>query len=355
MLRVAFALSFGLLTNALLNAQPTDQAAAQLAARISSLLPRHPTVLLVASQNLSTLPAGQWSSFRSQLEAELRKAGVELAAGASSDQRVSVTLADNSRGMLLVGEVTSPDNRQVAMLPWNPPTLPEDRPRTTLTKKLLWAQPEPILDVLLLDSSTRMLVLGTSKVVSFRFVGSAWTPGAAVSLVLPRPLPRDPRGRIEASPEGFRAYLPGATCIGSLEPDLKITCTLGNEIWPDAQVRWVGDRNVLESDSVKGPFYTVANGIFAMADGHGTGPDAWGSDITAIQGTCAAVIASSTATDRDSVQAYQNTSPVSDALPLPGPVTALWPSEGRDQATLVVHNLQTGEYEASRLGLACSQ
>ena len=47
--------------------------------------------------------------------------------------------------------------------------------------------------------------------------------------------------------------------------------------------------------------------------------------------------------------------PASDPLPLPGPVTALWPAETRSQATLVVHNLQTGEYEASRLGLACTQ
>ena len=359
MLRLAFVLSFGLLTMARLNAQPAEQAAAQLAARISPLLPRHPTVSLEL-QTLSTIPAGQWSAFRNLLEAELRKAGVELAAGASSDQRVRVTLADNSRGMLLVAEVATPAGQQIAMLPWTPPTLSEDKPRAGLTKKLLLAEPEPILDVLLLDSSTKMLVLSANKIASFRLAAGTWAAGATASLVLPRPIARDPRGRIEASAEGFRAYLPGATCTGSVEPDLKIACTPGNEIWPDAPVRWVADRNVLESASVKGPFYTTANGIFAMADGHVTGAEGWGSDIASIQGTCgaaviAAIIASSTATDRDSVQAYQNASPVSDALPLPGPVTALWPSETQDQATLVVHNLQTGEYEASRLGLACSQ
>jgi len=351
MLRVVLALSFGLLTMARLNAQPAEQAAAQLAARISPLLPRHPTVSLEL-QTLSTLPPEQWSAFRSLFEAELRKAGVELAAGASSDQRVRITLADNSRGMLLVAEVASLEGRQIAMLPWAPPSLPESKPRTTLTKKFLWSQQEPILDVLLLDSNSKMLVLSTSKIASFRFTDGTWTPGPTTSLVLARPLPRDPRGRIEASTEGFRAYVPGTTCSGSLEPDLKITCRPGNETWPDAQVRWVADRNLLESDSVKGPFYTIANGV--------TGAEGWGGDIASIQSTCgaaviAAIIASSPATDRDSVQAYQNTSPVSDALPLPGPVTALWPSEARDQATLVVHNLQTGEYEASRLGLACAQ
>ncbi len=147
----------------------------------------------------------------------------------------------------------------------------------------------------------------------------------------------------------FERYLPGATCTGSLQPDLKVACAPGNEIWPEAQVRWVTDRNLLESDPAKTPFYTTAQGLVGGAEG-------WGSDIAPIQGACGtAIIATSAATDRDSVQAYQNTTPVSDALPLPGPVTALWPSETPGQVTLVVHNLQTGEYEASRLGLACSQ
>lgn len=344
MLRVAFALLFGTVSG---TAQPITEAAAQLAARTSSLLPRHATVSLDL-QNLSALPAGDWSNFRSLFEAELRKAGLEIAAGTSAEPRVRVTLSDSARGLLFVAEIISGDGRQIAMLPWSPPASPEETPRIALTKKLLWAQPEPILDVLLVDSNTQMLVLSASKVASFRLSGDKWTPSASASLVLPRPIPRDPRGRIESTSDGFRAYLPGATCTGSLQPDLKVMCAPGNETWPDAQVRWITDRNELESDAVKGPFYTTAQGLLGGAEG-------WGSDIAGIQGTCgAAVIATSSSTDRDNVQAYQNATLVSDPLPLPGPVTALWPSETAGQVTLVVHNLQTGEYEASRLGMACS-
>src|SRR5579862_1846521 len=137
MLRVAFALWFGILTTAHLNSQPLPQAAAQLTARIASLLPRHPTVSLEL-QNLSTLPAGEWSEFQSLLQSELRKAGVELAAGASSDPRVRITLSENPRGMLFVAEVASGDSRQIAMLPWNLPAAADDKPHLTLTKKLLW-------------------------------------------------------------------------------------------------------------------------------------------------------------------------------------------------------------------------
>jgi len=348
MLRVAFALLFGLVTA---TAQPVTGAvtetAAQLASRTSSLLPRHATVSLDL-QNLSALPAAEWSTFRSLFEAELRKAGIEIAAPSPAEPRVRITLSDSARGLLFVAEITSGDSRQVAMLPWSPPPSAEEKPRVTLTKKPLWAQEEPILDVLLLDSNTQMLVLNASKVASFRLSGDKWTGGATASLVLPRPIPRDPRGRIESAPDGFRTYLPGTTCTGVFEPDLKVTCAPGNETWLEGHVRWVTDRNMLESDTVKAPFYTTAHGLFGGADG-------WGSDIAPIDDACGGIIASS-ATNNDSVRAYTTQAVAeSDALPLPGPVTALWPAETHGQVTLVVHNLQTGEYEASRLGLACSQ
>jgi hypothetical protein len=237
------------------------------------------------------------------------------------------------------------------MLPWSPPASPEEKPRITLTKKFLWAQPEPILDVLLLDFNMQMLVLSTSKVASFRLSGDKWTPSATASLVLPRPVSRDPRGRIEAVSEGFRVFIPGATCSGSLQPDLKVTCAPGNETWIEGHVRWITDRNMLESDTVKAPFYSTAEGLFGGAEG-------WGSDIAAVEDPCAggaAVIATGAATDHDEVRAYNlQATPKSYALPLPGSITALWPSETRGQVTLVVRNAQTGEYEASRLGLSCS-
>jgi hypothetical protein len=349
MLRVAFALLFALVLGTALQGQTPTEAAAQLASRTASLLPRRATVSLDL-QNLSALPAEEWSSFRSLVEAELRKVGVEIAAAASAEPRVRITLSDSARGLLLVAEVTSGDSRQIAMLPWNPPPSAEDKPRITLTKKLYWTQPEPILDMMLLDSNMQLLVLSASRVESLRLSGGNWTPSASVSLLLPRPIPRDPRGRIEAVPEGFRVFIPGATCTGSLQPDLKVSCTPGNETWPDAQVRWITDRNLLESDAAKAPFYTTTHGLFGGAEG-------WGSDIAEGEAPCGggtAIIASSTS-DHDNVRAYTTQAVAeSDALPLPGPVTALWPAETRGQVTLVVHNAQTGEYEASRLGLACS-
>jgi hypothetical protein len=132
----------------------------------------------------------------------------------------------------------------------------------------------------------------------------------------------------------------------------------------------VPDRNELESEAMKATFYATAVGVFAMPDGRVEdragqsipGADGWGSDIVGIAEPCgggSVVIASSASAEREEIRAYQlangQATSASDATPVPGPVTALWPAESQVQATMVVHNLQTGEYEASRLGLACSQ
>jgi hypothetical protein len=361
--------------------QAMAQTAAQLAARTSSLLPRRATVSLEL-QTLTPLPVAQWSSFRSLLQDELRKAGVETAGPATAatppeagwPARVRVTLSEDARGLLLVAEVFAGDNRQIAMVPWNLPPAAQAKPRIRITKKLLWAEAEPILDILLLDSDSQMLILGTEEVASYRLMGDKWMPSASASLVLPRPLPRDPRGRLAIAPDGFRAYLPGSTCIGALQPQLRIACAPGNENWPDGEGRWVTDRNLLESDATRTPFYSAAGSLFAASDGRVldragqpvAGSEGWGSDIAGIADPCGpgtAVVASGANNEREEVRVYEVTNaqatPASEAMPLAGPVTALWPGESSGQlparATLVVRNSQTGQYEASRLGLACTE
>ena len=353
MLRAACMLWLGFWMFTPAPAQPIPQIAAQLAARISPLVPRKSPVSLDL-RNRSDLPATEWSDFRAQLQAELRKAGIQVAA--SAEIQLRITASNSARAHLLVAEITSGENRQIAMLPWNLPPIPPHPPRISLTKQPLLIQPEPILDVLIPNAGGPMIVLDSAKLTAYRQSGDSWTPSATASLVLSRPIPRDPRGRLEPAPGGFRAYLPGSTCAGRFQPDLNISCQSGNEAWSNAPVRWVTGRNFLESDTNKGQFYTFANGIFAMTDGHSSAPAAWGSDIAAIDSPCgSATVASSPATGRDSVRVYQDGAPVSDPLALDGPVTALWPAEMRGQVTLVIRNAETGEYEASRLGLACSQ
>jgi hypothetical protein len=361
MSRVVFALLFGAILPCLVEAQSMQEAATQMGARISSLLQRRATVSL-DFQNLTALPPGESSSFRSSLEAELRNLGMAVAT-TQPDVRLRVTISESVRGLMFVAEVFNGDTKQVVMLPWSAlPPVVEQKRQLQLTRKLVWEQPEPILDFVLLDSGSQLLMLTSSKVSLSRLVDGKWIASGQATLTLARPLPRDPRGRIQITSDAFHVYLPGTTCLGALQTALKLTCSGANETWiasrdPELPVRWVTDRNFLEADGIRETFFSAAGGLFA-------GAGAWGSDVASVQNPCgssALVVASKNGEplEQDQLQVYEigrgQVTAVSEPLDVPGPVTALWLSETRGQATLVNRNSKTGNYEASLLGIACTQ
>jgi hypothetical protein len=376
MTRVAFALLFGWAIVAIGQAQSPSEAASQLAARISSQLPRRATVSLEVQTQVAMTPA-DLSTFRRALEEDLRNMGLPMTA-TQPETRVHITISENARGVLLVAEIIAGDQRTVVMQPWVAPPTSESKPRLRISRKPVWEQPEPVLDVLLLNSEADLLVLSSTTVASFRLDTGKWAQTGLATLSLARPPVRDPRGRIESAPGGFRVYLPGTTCSGTLPPLLTVACTPGNDAWPvnpreaSFVARWVTDRNVLESPSFRSAFYAVAGGWFSTAEhriidraGNSLSvPDAWGSDLASVETSCGAnptVLASGSGDgpDRDQAQAYEIASgravSASEPIALPGSITALWPAEAVGQATLVVRNSKTGNYEASRLGVACAE
>jgi hypothetical protein len=376
MSRVVFALLCSSILPCLAEAQSMAEAAAQLAARISSLLQRRATVSL-DFQNLSALPPAEWSSFRSGLEQELRKAGLAVVT-TQPEVKLRVTISENTRGPLFVAEVLNGDARQVVMLPWSAPAPVEEKRQLQLTRKLVWNQSEPILDFLLLDSGSQLLVLTASKVSINRLAEGKWVPSSQAALALAKPLPRDHRGRIQKTADAFRVYVPGTTCLGVIQPAIKLTCSAVNETWqasprdPELPVRWVTDRNFLESDGFRDKFFTSSGGLFTGTDGRNrdragdvvAGAGTWGSDIAGIENPCGPsplLVATKGGDDpdHDQIQVYEigtgHATPASEPMDLPGPVTALWPSETRGQATLVIRNSKTGNYEASLLGITCTQ
>ena len=322
-------------------------AAGQLASRIFSLLQRRATVSLEV-QNLTALAPVESSSFRSALQDELRKAGLAMTATAPPEVRLRVSISENVRGLLLIAEIFSGESRQVVMLPWSAPPASEQKPQLKITKKPIWEQAEPVLDFLLLEDGSLLLALSPTKLSSYRLVDDKWTSSAAAALNLARPAARDPRGHIENAPDGIRVYVPGTTCSGSA---LKLSCIPANESWrrDGMTLRWVADRNLLESDGVRGLFFSATNGLVAGADGRVrdraseliAGTDAWGSDITGIANPCGAnpvLLATRAGEGQEQLRAYEvaqgQVAPASEPLDLPGPVTALWSSEKSSQAAL---------------------
>jgi hypothetical protein len=365
MSRVVFGLLFWSILPSLADAQPMPEAAAQMAARIFSLLQRRATVSL-DFQDLASLPAAESASFRGSLEGELRKAGLSVVA-TQPDARLRITTSESVRGLLLIAEVFSGDIKQVAILPWTATPAVAQKREVQLTRKLIYDQPEAILDFLLLDSGSQLLILTPSEVSINRLVDGKWIRASQAALVLARPLSRDPRGRIENTADAIRIFVPGATCIGVVQPTIKLTCSAVNEAWvasrdPEMTARWVTDRNVLESTVSQETFFSAGAGLILRTTP--ARPAAWGSDIAGIQNPCgtnALVVAamSGEALEQDQIQVYEvvqgQTTAVSEQLAVPGPVTALWPSESRGQANLVIRNSKTGNYEAYLLGIACTQ
>ena len=124
-------------------------AAAQLAARISSLLPRRATVSLEV-QNLSALsprPSGPTSA--ACLQDELRKAGCgEMAATPPESRGVRVTLSERRARLAVRGRGLhrrQSADRDAAV---DAAGRHQAKPRLSISKKLLFTQPEPILDTL---------------------------------------------------------------------------------------------------------------------------------------------------------------------------------------------------------------
>jgi len=377
MARVGFALLFGLTTLARMEAQPMVEAAAPLAARISSLLPRRATVSL-EFQVLTPPAMVESSRFRGALEEELRKTGLDLSGTTQPESHLRVSVTENARGLLFVAEVSGKDPRQVVMLPWSRPLPSDAKPALRLVLKPVWEQSEPVLDFMILDSDSQLLILSPTRVTSLHLTNGKWAPNGQAFLTLDRPVARDPRGRLEFIAGALRAFLPGTTCGGQFQPQLGLTCSPGNEPWPinpqdpAPPVRWVSDSNVLESAGVRGSFYNAARDLFASSnesiqDRAGVtapGTESWGNDLAAVANPCGSgnVLIVSMAGEnraRDQVQVFEMISgqPVvrSEAMALPGAVTALWPAETPGQTTLVVRNSKTGNYEASRLALACAE
>ena len=306
----------------------------------------------------------------------MRRSGIEISGAGQPEARVLIAISEDVHGVMIVGDVRSGGRRQAIFLPWLPPQSNASNPRLKIDLKGLLEQADPILDFALLNSGSKLLLLGAGRLSLYEIADGKWKLSSSVVLQLSRPLPRDPRGRLMAEQTIFHVWLPGTSCTGSAQLPLGASCVAGNEEWTSN--RWVDDRNYLLRAGSQGAFYATAifeNGarhIAAGLDGRirdqanepVTGASGWGSDLAGPLAACgsSSVVVASRASERDaldSLSAYDMTSGsaslASEVVALPGTVTALWPADDRDQANVVVRNARTGSYEASRLRLACTE
>jgi hypothetical protein len=298
-------------------AQSLDEASSQLAARIAAARPAASFSLVIQSQ----IPAVDVDKVRRSLERELENAGLHPVESGGAEIRV--TMGENVRGYLLIAQIPGGERQQIAMVPWTKPATGPVLLQATLRKTLLWEDSEPILDFAPFDSS--LLLLTKERLVSLAKSDDGWRPAGSIALAFVKPLSRDPRGRLIVVADGtVQILVPGTACTGTLQP-LAVNCSASDQPLPEQAGG--ADRAEIESKCESGRLNLT------------TKPNDYD--------------------EQDQIQAFAfndgKATPVTPPLVMSGPVTALWPGAAGVEANVVVRNLATGNYEASRVAIACSE
>ena len=393
-----------------LPAHPQNWAGAeeQLARKIVSaigLTKTGPTTMAVVVLNRSPLSTAMTDEIRRNLLTQLAILGIRFVPAEQAAVTVQVSLSEDLRSYVWVAEIHQGANASsVVMVSVPRPAALSVEPEAAamvLRKIPLWSQPERILDVAVSDGNpARMLVLDANGVASYRFQEGRWQPEQSLAIVHSRAWPRDLRGRLVLGKDKnkdhlFDAYLPGVYCRGSAGAPPAMTCSYSDDPWPvgtdlfSLNASFTSSRNFFSG--VLSPavgklttapaFYSAAavpgekatRWLLATVDGQVHLLDGitdqvveklgWGSDIASVHSGCGSgwqVLASGSRenrSDSDVVQAFEvaGREPMAASAPLEvnGAITALWTESGGTGAVAVVHNSETGRYEAFRLTLAC--
>ncbi len=205
---------------------PWQDSARELAKKVVAITGPRQTVAL-SVRNISSLSDSEVAAVRLALEAELRAAGLRLAAKPNAAPELRITLSENFQGLLWIAEIPRDDSRDVAMISVPKPgdrEIPRKTADFVLEKKLLWEQDEQIVAVALLQPSgvaaPRMVVLSPTKLALFEPSGDHFEMAQSASLPLARPWPRDLRGTLQVIEEGegtarkitIAVMLPGMGC-----------------------------------------------------------------------------------------------------------------------------------------------
>jgi hypothetical protein len=402
-LRLVSSLLFALLVVVAGNAQNWAGAEGLLAGKIASATGQKTMALEVL--NRSSLSAAATDDIRRNLLTQLAVTGVRFVTAEQAAVNVRVTLSEDLQSYVWVAEIRQDGNApSVVMisLPRSGVLAVEPAAAAMVLREVsLWSQPERILDVAVIEGDpARMLVLDANSVRLYRMQENRWLVEQALPIAHSRPWPRDLRGRLVWRTDGdnnhlFDVWLPGVYCRGSGSAALAMTCFESSDPWPigtglsSQRAPFTSSRNYFSGALVSGAgtqtrapaFYSAAAvprdpsawWLLAAVDGNvhlldGVADQVmeklkWGSDIASLRSGCGSgwqVLATGTGARRsDAVQAFQFTGrePVAASAPLEvsGAVTALWTGSGGTSAVAVVHNSETGEYEAFRLTLTCGR
>jgi hypothetical protein len=373
----------------------------QLARKIVSAT--GPKTMTVEVENRSSLSAATTDDIRRNLLTQLAVQGARFVGADQAPVNLRVSLSENLQSYLWIAEIRQGSNPISVAMVSLPRTAPLSiEPAVTalvLHKTSLWSQQERILDVAVIEGNpVRMLVLDANGVTSYRSQDGRWQPEQSLPVAHLRPWPRDLRGRLILGKDKdhfFDVYLPGVHCRSTAIAPPAMTCSESDEPWPLARdfsslsAPYTPTRNyfggvfspAVGKLTTAPAFYSVApvpreqstwwllaavNGQVHLLDGSTdqvVDKRAWGSDMATVRSGCGSgwqILVTGNGDGRsDWTRAFEivgrEPMAVSSALEWNGAITALWTESGGASAVTVVHNLETGRYEAFRLTVTCGR
>lgn len=321
-----------------------------LAGKISGFVPIHAEVECTLN-NISSIPPADAAAIAAVFRSVLANRSLRAAQGGSADASLLLTLSEGVDGYVLVAQLHRSQGEHVAIV--TVPRVAKTMSRSggiLLDVKRIWQQPPQILDFVLPQSEpgsqTILAVLEPDRLAFYSQGIAAWQ----FVRELPRAsswASRDWRGHIVASPPG--AFAQGSTtwdvrwprneCTGNLAQPSSVTCQSTDQ---------TGDAWI-EADA-RAPFIAPNTGDAVLL--------ALRCDTRSI----ALATGAGDWTQPDSIQAYEisngageNAEASGSPIDFAGPVTAIWPGSAPATARAVVHNLQSGDYEAYVITATCSR
>ncbi len=374
----------------------------QLARKILEVTGAGPASL--AFENRSSLGRRDSDIIRNGLRNVLEKMGIRATQSSPETNAVLITLSENMNSYVWVAQVTTSQGLNSVLMVSVPKPVEaagnHESVPMTLRKTSLWAQPEQILDVLVLEegtSPTRIAVLEPERVAVYRIQAGKATLEQSATISHVNAWPKDLRGRmVPGGDQLLDVYLPSLSCRSTSTAPLALACRATDEPWPlivnraivSARAQFVSGRDFFSGTIVPAigkfssvpPFYsaaTVVRDASALWIFSGTDREIhivdgvtdrvvaanWGSDIAGLQTSCGSgwqILATSAgANGADSIRAYEipdrDPVPVSPAIDFDGTISAMWTESKGDTGLAIVRNQVTGNYEAFRLAMACGQ
>ena len=376
-----------------------NEAVHALAGKIASALTPAHTFSVEVKDVTQSAPVDP-AALRRALADQLSILGSRQVESDSAESHIQVSISHGVDAYLLVAEVSSAGGSQTVMVAVANPeqTAVQPGPAPSLNRKIVWRQPQPILDFEQADidaSHAVWYILEPERIELYELSGGAEILHDAKTLGRSF-ASRDPRGRIVLTDAThITTFHAGMQCDSSWSPTFSIQCKgIPGQQWPMGAVSWRFESprnyfsgNMVFSNSVETKFpafYSAASPspetsgqsgskwIIAGIDGQtqivGGTADAsstfagWGSDIATLAPGCGPqwlVLATGAGdwTQPDRLQLYQiagqRAVAVGQPMEVPGPVVALWAASDGKSARIVAKNLETGMYEASIVSVTC--